>query len=49
MWYGGNITSKFSSDSEAKASESLENLEEMLPRYWHKIESHELVTISTSS
>ena len=29
----GNISSKFSSNSEADASELLENLEEMFPRY----------------
>ena len=32
--YGGNISSIFSSNSEAKASELLENIEEMLPLYY---------------
>ena len=30
----GNMSSRFSSNSEAKASELLENLEEIFPRYW---------------
>ena len=30
----GNISSRFSSNSDAKASELLENLEEMNRRYW---------------
>ena len=34
MQYRGNIYSKFCRNSEANASELLENLEEMYPRYW---------------
>ena len=33
MWYRRNISSRFSSNSEANASELPENLEELFPRY----------------
>ena len=33
MWYRGNISSRISNNSEANASELLEILEEMCPRY----------------
>ena len=34
MLYRGNMCSIFSCNSEAKASELLENIERMFPRYW---------------
>ena len=34
MWYRGNISSRFSCNSEADASELQENLEDMLPWYY---------------
>ena len=38
-WYRGNISSRFCSNSEAGASELLQNLEETFPRYlWMSIE-----------
>ena len=41
MWYPGNISSRLSNNSEASASELLDNLEEMLLRY-------HMVTMNTS-
>ena len=34
VWYRGNMSTIFSSNSEAKASELLENLEDMFLRYY---------------
>ena len=45
----GDMPSRFSSISEAFASEFLEYLEEMCPIYWLWLTSHKQTTVSTLS